>query len=123
MSVRRVVGAGLAAVTLLFAAAAIIVAIQAVAVHRAQQRLQTVLDPAALLSRQLLSDYVNQETGERGYIIAGDPSFLVPYTDGTAAAAADSSKLAALLIGSPALRNDVSATQAAGAAWVSAVAP
>lgn len=123
MSVRRLVGAVLIVVTALFAAAAVIVAIQAVAVHRAQQRLQKVLDPAALLSRQLLSDYVNQETGERGYIITGDPTFLAPYTDGTVAAATDRSKLAALLIGSPALRNDVSATQAAGAAWASAVAP
>jgi sigma-B regulation protein RsbU (phosphoserine phosphatase) len=123
MSVRRLVATVLTLVTVLFAAAAVVVAIQAVAVHRAQQRLQTVLDPAALLSRQLLSDYVNQETGERGYIIAGNPTFLVPYTDGTAAAASDTAKLAALLRGSPSLGNDVNATRTAGAAWAAAIAP
>jgi sigma-B regulation protein RsbU (phosphoserine phosphatase) len=123
MSVRRLVGAVLTLVTGLFAAAAVVVAVQAVAVHHAQQRLQTVLDPAALLSRQLLSDYVNQETGERGYLIAGDPTFLVPYTDGTAAAATDASKLAALLHGSPTLDDHVNATRTAGAAWTAAIAP
>ena len=88
MSVRRLVGLVLTLVLALFAVAAVLVATQAVSVHRAQQRLQDVLDPAAILSRQLLTDYVDQETGERGYVITGDPSFLAPYTAGTAAATA-----------------------------------
>ncbi|SOD72205.1 serine phosphatase RsbU (regulator of sigma subunit) [Jatrophihabitans sp. GAS493] len=121
MSVKRLVVSVLTAVVALFALAGVLVAVQAVAVHRSQQRLQTVWDPAALVSRQLLGDYVNQETGERGYLITGDPTFLQPYTDGLAAARTDTAKLAKLLVGSAIAELD--AVRAAGGDWAAASAP
>jgi serine phosphatase RsbU (regulator of sigma subunit)/CHASE3 domain sensor protein len=40
--------------------------------------LKTLL-PAAATANQILADVVDQETGERGFIITGDPLFLQPY--------------------------------------------
>ena len=40
--------------------------------------LKTLL-PAAATANQLLADVVDQETGERGFVITGDPAFLQPY--------------------------------------------
>lgn len=44
------------------------------------------LQPAVGNARDLLTALVNQETGERGYVITGDPSFLEPYRRGQEAA-------------------------------------
>ncbi len=38
--------------------------------------------PASVQSRTLLTALVNQETGQRGYILTGDDSFLEPYRRG-----------------------------------------
>jgi len=38
--------------------------------------------PAAVASRSLLASLVDQETGERGYLITGQDKFLQPYTSG-----------------------------------------
>lgn len=38
--------------------------------------------PASLAARALLSGAVDQETGERGYLITGDTRYLVPYAHG-----------------------------------------
>ena len=38
--------------------------------------------PASVQSRTLLTSLVNQETGQRGYILTGDDSFLEPYRQG-----------------------------------------
>ncbi len=43
------------------------------------------VDPAALASRDLFNAYIDQETGVRGFAITGDPSFLDPYREGSAA--------------------------------------
>lgn len=41
--------------------------------------------PASVQSRALLTSLVNQETGQRGYVLTGDESFLEPYRNGGAA--------------------------------------
>jgi len=41
-----------------------------------------VVLPAAVASRSLLASLVDQETGERGYLITGQDKFLQPYTAG-----------------------------------------
>jgi CHASE3 domain sensor protein len=46
----------------------------------------------AKISR-LLADLTDMETGERGYLLSGDPSYLGPYTDAKARIAADFSAL------------------------------
>ena len=43
--------------------------------------------PASDAARVLLSSFVDQETGERGYIITSDESFLLPYRVGAARSA------------------------------------
>ena len=46
--------------------------------------LKTLL-PAAATANQILADVVDQETGERGFVITGDRSFLQPYYLGLSA--------------------------------------
>jgi signal transduction histidine kinase len=40
------------------------------------------LDPASVESLRLANALVNEETGVRGFVLAGDPSFLTPYRAG-----------------------------------------
>ncbi len=40
------------------------------------------LDPAAVQSRAIATSLVDQETGQRGYVISGDDAFLAPYREG-----------------------------------------
>ncbi len=40
------------------------------------------LDPAAVEALRLTNALVNQETGVRGYVLGGEPSFLAPYRTG-----------------------------------------
>jgi sigma-B regulation protein RsbU (phosphoserine phosphatase) len=47
------------------------------------------LQPAVGNARDLLTSLVNQETGERGYVITADPGFLEPYRRGQDAARAE----------------------------------
>ena len=47
---------------------------------------QQNLAPAQLASRDLATGLSDQETGERGFIITGDPSYLAPYRNGHLAA-------------------------------------
>src|SRR5580658_6110308 len=49
--------------------------------HSAEHQRDVVL-PAAVASRSLLASLVDQETGERGYLITGQDQFLQPYTTG-----------------------------------------
>ena len=49
-------------------------------------------------TQAVLSDIQNAETGERGFIITGDESYLEPYTKGLAALHADSAQLRRLTV-------------------------
>lgn len=49
---------------------------------------------------QVLADLLDSETGQRGYLLTGDSSFLVPYTAGQARIAAELPVLDAELRGS-----------------------
>ena len=51
-----------------------------------RQQVVSTLQPAVGNARDLLTALVNQETGERGYVITGDPLFLDPYRKGQQAA-------------------------------------
>lgn len=103
--------------------AAVVVTDKWSSVRHAQTQTDTVFDPAAVASRELLSDYVDQESGERGYIITGDRSYLTPYRHGLAAARRDLANLRALVGSVPALLAEVNAVARAGAAWRTAVGP
>jgi signal transduction histidine kinase len=84
----------------LFSVAAMVVGGVALAhLSDERQRVETVIDPAALAAQQLYSALLNQETGVRGYALSGKPSFLVPYTQGLAAQQAAAGQLRPLLPG------------------------
>ncbi|SFU99815.1 adenylate cyclase [Methylobacterium sp. 174MFSha1.1] len=51
---------------------------------------------------QVLADLLDSETGQRGYLLTGDPAFLVPYTAGQARIAAELPVLEAELRSAPA---------------------
>ncbi|HVL26985.1 MAG TPA: SpoIIE family protein phosphatase [Acidimicrobiales bacterium] len=55
------------------------------------------LDPARTAVTDLLQALVDQETGQRGFIITGDPAFLRPYDEGRARADGRIAELARLL--------------------------
>ena len=54
----------------------------AISARHASNAARTRWAPARFQALTLLTDFVDQETGERGYIITGDPSYLTPYTKG-----------------------------------------
>jgi sigma-B regulation protein RsbU (phosphoserine phosphatase) len=81
----------------------------------AQQR-ERRLSVAVERVAQLATAYADQETGMRGYVITGQPSFLEPYTSGRKAA----THLVAVLrstLDTPALRRDLATVTAAMATW------
>ncbi len=51
-------------------------------VLRIEDQIQHELEPASVGARRLLSGALDQETGLRGYLITGDPTFLTPYDTG-----------------------------------------
>ena len=48
----------------------------------ARDHLVDVVDVARLDAQSLLSDYVDEETGVRGFVLSRQESFLDPYTEG-----------------------------------------
>jgi len=57
--------------------------------------------PAALATETLSKAYSDQETGLRGFALAGEDSFLVPYTQGRASERAQVRNLRRLLVTRP----------------------
>ena len=71
--------------------------------HAADRAVSSRWAPAATASDQLLAHLVDQETGERGYVITGDPAFLQPYEEGRAKTAQDLTQIQALVGDIPAV--------------------
>jgi CHASE3 domain sensor protein len=65
---------------------------------------------------RLQTAYSDQETGERGYALTGQPAFLAPYADGSSRAAALTRQLRASL-DTQALQEGLRRVQQAGATW------
>jgi sigma-B regulation protein RsbU (phosphoserine phosphatase) len=77
--------------TALFSVLLVVVIGSAVAVNLAMSRVEhnralvsERLQPASVDGRSLLVSLVDQETGQRGYVLSGDDRFLRPYVDGGA---------------------------------------
>jgi signal transduction histidine kinase len=92
------------------------------ALHRlsvARVQLADRLDPAALAAEQLKSGLVDEETGIRGFALAGDTSFLEPYERGRADAAGAAGRLQTLsrLAGLTEVRADLTAVRARAHDW------
>jgi signal transduction histidine kinase len=114
----RRIAAVVIAVMALFAVAAIVAGGVALAdLATARNRVENVLDPAGLASRQLAYALVNQETGVRGYLLSANPSFLAPYYSGLAIQGQQVSELRRLTAGLPAARAELAQVQARAIAW------
>ncbi|HXW44913.1 MAG TPA: ATP-binding protein [Streptosporangiaceae bacterium] len=102
----------------LFSIAAIVVGGVALAgLATARNRVENVLDPAGLASRQLAYSLVNQETGVRGYLLSANPSFLAPYYSGQAIQVRQVSELRRLTAGLPAAHAELVLLQARVNLW------
>jgi len=80
---RRTLAQLVAAVVVVVIACAAVLAVTVVQLRQTQTRNQSRLLPATSDAQRLLDDFVNQETGERGYVITGDETFLQPYRRAT----------------------------------------
>ncbi|HEV8063283.1 MAG TPA: CHASE3 domain-containing protein, partial [Acidimicrobiales bacterium] len=78
---RRVTFALLVSVLLAVVVGAVTISAQAQSVTSDDTALRTLL-PADTEVNKLLAELVDQETGERGFVITGENSFLQPYTAG-----------------------------------------
>ena len=93
----RILGAIIVVMSLFSVAAMVTGGLALAHLHDERQRVETVIDPAALAAQQLNSALLNQETGVRGYALSGEPSFLAPYTQGLRAQQAAAGQLRPLL--------------------------
>lgn len=73
--------------------------------------------PGQVATRDLLGFAVDQETGQRGYVLTGDPKFLEPYTSGLAGSDAKLELLHELFDSEPELAGLVQSVEDDLAAW------
>jgi signal transduction histidine kinase len=73
--------------------------------------------PARTSAARLQNAQIDQETGVRGYLLTGEPSFLEPYTAGVATEQDEAAQVTALVGDRPELAADLAAIRAAGAEW------
>jgi CHASE3 domain sensor protein len=86
-------------------------------VHATQLRLRDTLRPAQVAVAMLGEAYVNQETGERGYLLTGDPALLQPYLKGQAEAVKFRRQLEKDLARDGASKRLLARVDAAAVAW------
>jgi signal transduction histidine kinase len=86
-------------------------------VRATQLHLRHTLRPAQVAVAMLGEAYVDQETGERGYLLTGDTDFLQPYAAGQAQAARFRRQLAHDLAGNRASARMLARVDRAAAAW------
>jgi CHASE3 domain sensor protein len=70
----------------------------------------------------MLAHLVDQETGERGYVITGDAKFLEPYTDGEAKTTQDLTSITRYVGGVPAITSAVSDVERQWQTWLTTIA-
>jgi len=86
LSIRQLIWICLAAMTVVFVASTVIAIAGRATVKRAVAELSGHLVAVQNQVSALNTAYVDQETGQRGFMLTGDPTFLQPYTAGVAAA-------------------------------------
>lgn len=80
------------------------------------------LDPAAQLARKLLSAYVDQETGVRGYVITRDEEFIASLDDDRLRAREAAARLRLKMDDAPKVMEALDRAQDTAAAWASSAA-
>lgn len=83
----------------------------------ASDRLHDRLEPSKLLLQTLLTALVDQETGQRGFLLTADEEFLVPFERGRVEADAALDEMRSLLAGDDDLLAALQRIQSAVAAW------
>jgi signal transduction histidine kinase len=117
LSVQGWFGLVFAVITILVAAAAVII-FQLVGHGRVvSNQLAGSILPAQAQAFRLQGALVDQETGVRGYAITGDSRFLQPYTAGLAAESDSGARLHALIGGQQPLAADLNTVRQAATAW------
>jgi signal transduction histidine kinase len=118
----RIIGVAMALVGAVLIAAIAASSVAIGGLNSTRSRVVNVLDPAALHGSQLYAALLNQETGVRGYLLSGQPSFLQPYTTGLGDERAQLRTLRQLLPDLPGARADLAAAERRAEHWRSAYA-
>src|SRR4051794_12391729 len=80
------------------------------------------LGPATTAAVALLADFTDEETGVRGYIVTGDPSFLAPYRDAQQRLDGQFRTVRTLLRDEPALLAELQQVRVDHDAWIRNIA-
>jgi serine phosphatase RsbU (regulator of sigma subunit)/CHASE3 domain sensor protein len=75
------------------------------------------LQPAGQQSRALLTALVNQETGQRGFVLTGDEAFLRPYRSGSKAFSRDLAQLRTTFRNDPGITRALERVEQAATTW------
>ena len=86
-------------------------------VHDSTVELNDHLRPAQSAAQRLLTAYVDEETGQRGFVLTGREAFLQPYRVGVRRAAALEDELTQLLQGRREALTLLADVKAAGVTW------
>ncbi|MFW3172578.1 CHASE3 domain-containing protein [Geodermatophilus sp. CPCC 206100] len=116
-TLRAAVGLLVASLVVLAVAGAAVTGAGRAAVAAAQRDLDQQVLPARQTATDLATAYVDQESGQRGYLLTGDPEFLEPYERGRTATLELQRRLADLLDDDAAGSGLVAAVRSAGSSW------
>lgn len=117
VSIRRLFSATTAAIVLLFVVSAGLTTVDRVVVQRSVTDPNNRVFVAQRSASTLLRAYVDQETGQRGFLLTGDPVFLEPYTNGRNLAARAVTRLRQVLADDAQAMTQLDAVSAAANAW------
>ena len=90
--------------------------------HAADREVSNRWTPAGTASDQLLAHLVDQETGERGFVITGDSKLLEPFNSGRAATTQDLAQIRTLAGDVPSISAEVTGVQDQWQAWMTEIA-
>lgn len=117
VSLRTLLWLAIGILVTLFAVSAAFAVYGRLAVRAAVDDLSEQLLPAQRAVAELTTSYVNQETGQRGYALTGEPQFLEPYDAGRRDAAALHTRLDTLLAEDAAAQEALQTTVEAAETW------
>ncbi|WP_216894513.1 CHASE3 domain-containing protein [Nocardia alni] len=104
-------------IVLLFGISTVLGAIGRVTAGRSVNDLNNRVFVAQRSASAILRAYVDQETGQRGFLLTGDAVFLQPYTDGGDLAARAATRLRQVLADDAQAMSELSAVLAAAHTW------
>jgi CHASE3 domain sensor protein len=122
LSLRQLIWLCVGSVIAIFLASTILSVTARVAVAHAVSDLNGRMLPAHANVAALSKAYVDQETGQRGYLLTGDPDFLLPYQSGRSSAPGLVESLRIDLAGDQQASRDLDAVLQTADAWNSQAA-